>query len=59
MSKGVLMGLNRDQEISVEDCADCITFGKKIGQLQYGYVFVENLKDTWFDKSKVTETDIT
>ena len=53
------MGLNRDQNMTVEDCTECIKFGKKLGQLQYGYVFVENLKDTWFDKSKVTETDIT
>ena len=54
---GYMLGIHSDN-VNDETCKDCEGYGNNIALINYGLVSIEENKDMWLDKSKITSLNV-
>ena len=57
LGSGYLLGLHSDQ-VNDQTCNDCEQYGNNMALINYGLVTIEQNKDQWLDKSKITSLNV-
>lgn len=54
---GYILGVHSDN-VTDATCSDCEEFGNDAALVNIGFVTIENNKDKWLDKSKITSLNV-
>ena len=57
LGSGYLLGIHSDN-VNMETCQDCDSYGQDAALINQGLVMIEDEKEKWLDKSKITSMNI-